>query len=143
MQSRRAEQEKNKLKLTEAKEILEKIFLNPSPGIPQHFRDSAHVLHKKIQEFEVTNTPKYQSVTGSEWEAVFRAMVPDIGRGRGIGGHWYRCPNGHPYTIGECGGAMQVSQCPECGEAVGGTSHRLLQNNSELDIEAEISGPDF
>ena len=20
-------------------------------------------------------------------------------------GHWYECPNGHPYVIGECGGA--------------------------------------
>ena len=23
-------------------------------------------------------------------------------------GHWYQCPNGHVYAIGECGGAMQV-----------------------------------
>ncbi|CAG8661655.1 9643_t:CDS:2, partial [Diversispora eburnea] len=22
-------------------------------------------------------------------------------------GHWYQCPNGHPYTIGDCGGADQ------------------------------------
>ncbi|CAG8471028.1 5060_t:CDS:10 [Dentiscutata erythropus] len=25
-------------------------------------------------------------------------------------GHWYQCPNGHPYTIGECGGAMEASR---------------------------------
>ena len=24
-------------------------------------------------------------------------------------GHWYTCPNGHVYAIGECGGAMEVS----------------------------------
>lgn len=30
-------------------------------------------------------------------------------------GHWYQCPNGHPYVIGDCGGAMQVSECNECG----------------------------
>ena len=25
------------------------------------------------------------------------------------GGHWYSCPNGHPYVIGDCGGAVIVS----------------------------------
>lgn len=29
-------------------------------------------------------------------------------------GHWFECPNGHPYAIDECGGAMQRSTCPEC-----------------------------
>lgn len=44
-------------------------------------------------------------------------------------GHWYKCPNGHFYCIGECGGAMQVSKCVECGVSIGGTSHRLLDTN--------------
>ncbi|CAG8817058.1 17381_t:CDS:2, partial [Racocetra persica] len=35
-------------------------------------------------------------------------------------GHWYQCPNGHPYTIGDCGNADQESRCPECGERIGG-----------------------
>jgi len=43
--------------------------------------------------------------------------------------HWYQCPNGHPYFIGECGGAMQQSRCPDCGAPVGGSSHRLLSTN--------------
>ena len=29
-------------------------------------------------------------------------------------GHWYECPNGHPYVIGECGGAMEVGRCSVC-----------------------------
>ena len=45
-------------------------------------------------------------------------------------GHWYTCPNGHVYAIGECGGATQESTCPECGERIGGTSHRLLDTNN-------------
>ncbi|CAH0585816.1 unnamed protein product [Chrysodeixis includens] len=45
-------------------------------------------------------------------------------------GHWYKCPNGHFYCIGECGGAMQVGTCPECGAAIGGTRHTLLQDNA-------------
>ena len=44
-------------------------------------------------------------------------------------GHWYTCPNGHVYAIGECGGATQEGTCPECGARIGGTSHRLLETN--------------
>lgn len=45
-------------------------------------------------------------------------------------GHWYKCPNGHPYAIGECGGAMEESICVECKVPIGGRSHRLLPTNS-------------
>ncbi|RHZ73529.1 hypothetical protein Glove_230g154 [Diversispora epigaea] len=51
-------------------------------------------------------------------------------------GHWYQCPNGHPYTIGECGGAYQVSRCPECGVPIGGSDHRTLAGN-ERNMEFE------
>ena len=44
-------------------------------------------------------------------------------------GHWYTCPNGHIFYIGECGGAMQTSQCNECGERIGGGGHSLLATN--------------
>lgn len=29
-------------------------------------------------------------------------------------GHWYKCPNGHPYAIGECGGANEESRYVFC-----------------------------
>ncbi|CAG8660562.1 11083_t:CDS:2, partial [Dentiscutata heterogama] len=45
-------------------------------------------------------------------------------------GHWYQCPNGHPYTIGECGGAMQASRCADCGAPIGGGNHNLAAGNS-------------
>ena len=44
-------------------------------------------------------------------------------------GHWFKCPNGHYYCIGECGGAMQLAKCPECKIDIGGTSHRLIAGN--------------
>ncbi len=44
-------------------------------------------------------------------------------------GHWYKCPNGHFYTIGECGGAMQRGRCPECKAEIGGMSHTLAAGN--------------
>lgn len=64
-----------------------------------------------------------------------RAVVAAMGKGGGYdyGGsassHWYECPNGHPYFIGECGGAMQEATCIECGERVGGGGHALLGTN--------------
>ncbi|KAF9334546.1 hypothetical protein BG006_001962 [Podila minutissima] len=66
-----------------------------------------------------------QALTKAEKAEVFRAMQAEI---RGSG-HWYRCPNGHSYVIGECGMAMEQSRCPECGESVGGGHHALLRSN--------------
>ena len=62
-------------------------------------------------------------LTKEELEIVVRAMH-DIQKGA-----WYKCPNGHYYAIGECGGATQVGKCPECGAAIGGEGHRLLSDN--------------
>lgn len=44
-------------------------------------------------------------------------------------GHWFKCENGHLYCIGECGGAMEESKCPECGVVIGGQRHRLADGN--------------
>ena len=44
-------------------------------------------------------------------------------------GHWFKCPNGHIYAIGECGGAMQRGKCPECHEVIGGERHKLEHGN--------------
>jgi len=61
---------------------------------------------------------------------IILAMQPDIGSGVGsLGGHWYQCPNNHIYTIGECGGAMETSSCPECGATIGGRNHSLTEGN--------------
>ena len=77
----------------------------------------------------------------------YRAKLTEIGRKYGVGciteqerieivkavglskGHWFKCPNGHYYCIGECGGAMQLAKCPECKAVIGGTSHRLTGGN--------------
>ncbi|NXA73722.1 ZNFX1 protein, partial [Thryothorus ludovicianus] len=52
-------------------------------------------------------------------------------------GHWFKCKNGHIYVIGECGGAMQKSTCPECHEVIGGTNHTLESSNS---LASEMDG---
>eukprot|EP00057_Strongylocentrotus_purpuratus_P012022 XP_011666496.1 PREDICTED: NFX1-type zinc finger-containing protein 1-like [Strongylocentrotus purpuratus] len=55
-------------------------------------------------------------------------------------GHWYKCPKGHVYAIGECGGATQASNCPECGLGIGGTGHRLTEGNR---VASEMDGARF
>ena len=55
--------------------------------------------------------------------------------------HWFECPNGHPYFIGECGGASELSKCPECGEEIGGERHNLLSSNRRVrGTVAEVLG---
>jgi hypothetical protein len=41
----------------------------------------------------------------------------------------YTCERGHPYVIGDCGGAMEVATCLECGARIGGTHHALDPTN--------------
>ena len=55
-------------------------------------------------------------------------------------GHWFKCPNGHYYCIGECGGASQIGNCPECGERIGGQNHRLLEGNQ---LAPEMDGAHY
>ena len=52
-------------------------------------------------------------------------------------GHWYICPNGHPYVIDQCGGAMEESKCPECDQVIGGRNHSLVDGNR---VATEFSG---
>ncbi|KAG8782712.1 hypothetical protein FRC16_002558, partial [Serendipita sp. 398] len=54
-------------------------------------------------------------------------------------GHWYICPNGHTFVIGECGGAMEVGRCNECGAEIGGGRHRLLDSNARAGDFEEIA----
>jgi hypothetical protein len=52
-------------------------------------------------------------------------------------GHWFKCRNGHPYVIADCGGAMVESVCNECGERIGGANHSLRADNA---VATEMDG---
>ncbi|KAH7409766.1 hypothetical protein DE146DRAFT_774768 [Phaeosphaeria sp. MPI-PUGE-AT-0046c] len=78
-----------------------------------------------------------ESLASSEMGMVVRAMAKEF---RGTG-HWYRCANGHPFTIGECGMPMELARCPECGSSVGGQSHRPTEGVTRAeDIEERLRG---
>ena len=73
---------------------------------------------------------KYTTVTEEEKKILVKAMGLTQG-------HWFKCPKGHIYCIGECGGAMEEAKCPECGSTIGGTQHRLVSDNS---LASEMDG---
>lgn len=89
------------------------------------FQDPAKMLRDQVMG----------SVDREEIAQVLRAMG-SLGHtnpyGASASDHWFECPNGHPYFIGECGGAMQESRCIECGAVVGGGSHQLNPTNRSV-----------
>ena len=51
-------------------------------------------------------------------------------------GHWYRCANGRPFTVGECGMPMELAKFPACGAGVSGQSYRPTEGVTHAhDIE--------
>ena len=79
---------------------------------------------KEVVEFIKKLSLKYH-VNGLSNEEKLK-IVDAIGLPKG---HWFKCQNGHLYCIGECGGAMEVSKCPECKVSIGGTQHTLVYGN--------------
>ncbi|CAL1707171.1 unnamed protein product [Somion occarium] len=75
---------------------------------------------------------------GTFYEPLSLEEMSDIVKGLNFShaGHFYKCPNGHTFVITECGGANQVSRCPECGAQIGGSGHRLIESNTR-DTEFE------
>jgi hypothetical protein len=85
---------------------------------------STAIFEDEIDRLEImVSDGVYRPVTAEEMRAVYKAMSREL---RGTG-HWYTCENGHPFTIGECGMAMQQSVCYDCGAGVGGRNHRALE----------------
>ncbi|QPC76767.1 hypothetical protein HYE68_007519 [Fusarium pseudograminearum] len=85
---------------------------------------STLVLKKEIDAAEeALNGGVYRPVTAEELRQVYAASMGEL---RGTG-HWYMCRNGHPFTINNCGMAMEQATCPECGAPIGGQNHRSVE----------------
>ncbi|TIC94223.1 NFX1-type zinc finger-containing protein 1 [Colletotrichum higginsianum] len=79
----------------------------------------------------------YTEISVDEMRDVYAAMSKEL---RGTG-HWYTCRNGHPFTIGECGMAMERARCPECDAPVGGQNHTSAEGvRHATDIEELARG---
>ena len=87
---------------------------------PVEFDSSMHYIEQLRKEHpEIFSS----EITREEKQMIVRALQAKPGS-------WYKCPKGHVYNIGECGGAMEEALCPECRSAIGGGSHRLRDDNT-------------
>ena len=114
-------------KVLHLKSMLNEVINHSSLVVTNSHRDEARRLF-----------PMIDGITAEEIQSIKDAMeaAHEYGFGTSWNMHWHECPNGHPYFIGECGGAMQTSSCPECGAMIGGANHTLAVNNrlAELTI---------
>ncbi|KAG5661901.1 hypothetical protein KAF25_004140 [Fusarium avenaceum] len=95
---------------------------------------SANVLENEINAAEeALNGGVYHPVTAEELRQVYAASMGELWGT----GHWYTCVNGHPFTINNCGMAMEEAQCPECGARIGGRNHVSVEGvRHAVEIEA-------
>lgn len=109
-----------------------KKLLNDAFELANKYGSATESVRNEFQK-NVSEACKHSSGIGismEEKKMILQAM--DFKRG-----HWYKCPKGHIYAIGDCGGATQTSKCPECGSQIGGSGHRLLGDNA---VATEMDG---
>lgn len=99
-----------------------------------------HLMKKMLKMYEQVKLKQKQQLQEAELQMVINAMR-DSERTHGYSniGHWFYCPNGHPYFIGDCGGAVLESRCPDCGAIVGGTHHSPAAGNTFAAIDGAIA----
>lgn len=110
------------VRLNMAKELCEQY-----PGQTANVVDEVDEVRRMLDE----------KTTNSEMRMVVAAMATEFSGT----GHWYRCENGHPFTIGECGMPMETATCPQCGARIGGASHQAVEGVTHAaDIERDSGG---
>ncbi|KAL5531129.1 hypothetical protein ACEPAG_4005 [Sanghuangporus baumii] len=109
----------------------------------QVFLDPMNVIRKDLAGVEesIRLGSLYTPLTYEEKQQIVAGLMvkPDFA----YSGHFYQCSNGHPFVIGDCGGAMQTTRCPECYELIGGSNHSLVSGNranAELESIARANG---
>jgi len=55
----------------------------------------------------------------------------NVGSAMGYVG-WYKCRNGHLYTVGNCTYPMEIARCPTCGSKIGGENHEAVEGVTRL-----------
>lgn len=98
-------------RLKRAEEICERF-----PAQTSSVQDEIEAVRKMLNE----------SISSGEMRMIVLSMEKEFSGT----GHWYRCLNGHPFTIGECGRPNQTSTCPHCGAAIGGEDHQTADGVS-------------
>ena len=111
--------------------LAEHVYCSGAGGITKHSDDTTQQVTQLIARFNK------QYKVGGLTEAERTEIVKAIGLSKG---HWFKCPNGHFYCIGDCGGAMVEAKCPDCDAKIGGTRHTLLDTNR---LAPEMDGAQY
>jgi hypothetical protein len=107
---------------------LEKSIFKAAFTIESYTDSHDLILVVLLEKFQKALKSVLRPLTKKEFDEIHKAMEVNFHSGYKQG-HWYECPNGHPYCITECGGAMEEAKCLECNCAIGGQNHALLGNN--------------
>lgn len=95
--------------------------------------DEKNYLEKVLKDLEKEFPASGLGISEEERLQIVKAMPESKG-------HWFKCPNKHIYMIGDCGGATVESKCPECNATIGGSDHRLRDDNQ---FAREMDGAQF
>ncbi|KAK3914768.1 NFX1-type zinc finger-containing protein 1 [Frankliniella fusca] len=111
------------------------IYISLETGL----KAKANLLSSRIRGIQLYNTKDHNNdsevlkeiakavqcvITQKEIKSIVTAMGFSTG-------HWFKCPNGHYYAIGNCGRAVMESKCNECGAVIGGTGYQLRTGNTD------------
>ena len=97
-------------------------FINEARKLCMKYPGQTRGLADEVDcaETMLRGTAFWAIITSKERMEVISAMAQEF---QGTG-HWYYCRNGHPFTIGECEGAVETTFCPDCGSPIGGENHQ-------------------
>ncbi|KAF1915145.1 hypothetical protein BDU57DRAFT_576497 [Ampelomyces quisqualis] len=112
-----------------AKELLRKALIL----CEQPFKGADTLAKAVDMSLKLLGMEFYAEVTKEEIEAIKQAMISGPGGMSTHSGHWYKCVNGHPFAIGECGMPMENARCPECGKRIGGQNHQAVEGVTRAD----------
>uniref|UniRef100_A0AC35GUL3 RZ-type domain-containing protein n=1 Tax=Panagrolaimus sp. PS1159 TaxID=55785 RepID=A0AC35GUL3_9BILA len=108
-------------------EMISEIFENMNGN--KEFNDNfENEMSQKLEKLASIHHVTNFGISQKERIEIIKAVGSDVT-------HWYKCPNGHTYGIGDCGGAVVTTKCPECKEEIGGENHRILGSNQDAQVE--------
>jgi hypothetical protein len=95
------------------------------------YQNNIKLIEKDLKEIKKKYIDEYREYTDKE---IFH-IINKIENWDSTSVHWKKCPNGHLYGIGDCGGAMVKSKCPTCKSTIGGTNHVLESGNENYELD--------
>ena len=104
----------------------------------ENYKNESEEKEKKIIE-SIEKSNFSSDINLKDFYQNTQIELEEISLIRTLGNTWYKCPKGHPYTVGECGRPMEESICPECNLKIGGLDHIPANQNIKIDLNNNIN----